>query len=80
MEFDFALGWHLLGQESTGQIDKQLPLHPVPPFQVRLSYDDLAGGKYESEFTIDVRELRGLGASKSPQMRIVSALEAMAKK
>ncbi len=80
VEFDFALGWHLLGQDSNGQIDKQLPLNPVPPFQARLSYEDLAGGKYESEFTIDVRELRGLGASKSPQMRMVKALETIAKK
>lgn len=80
VEFDFALGWHLLGQDPTGQIDKQLPLNPVPPFQARLSYEDLAGGKYESEFTIDVRELRGLGASKSPQMRMVKALETIAAK
>lgn len=78
--FDFALGWHLLGQNSSEQIDRGLPLHPVPPFQARLSYEDLAGGKYESEFTIDVRELRGLSASKSPQMRMVTALEKIAKK
>jgi len=80
IEFDFALGWHLLGQDAANTLDKALPLKPVPPFQARLSYEDLAGGKYESEFTIDVRELRGLGASKSPQMRMVAALEAIAKK
>jgi len=80
VEFDFALGWFLLGQDLTGQINIERPLHPVPPFQARLSYEDLAGGKYESEFMIDVRELRGLGASKSPKMRMVSALEKIAKK
>ncbi|EAQ06902.1 hypothetical protein [Yoonia vestfoldensis] len=77
---DFALGWFLLGQECSGQIDREKPQHPLPPFQARLSYEDLAGGKYESEFTIDVRELRGLGASKSPEMRMVTALETIAKK
>ncbi|TCO70959.1 hypothetical protein [Rhodovulum euryhalinum] len=80
LEFDFALGWFLMGQGSVGQIDRELPAHPLPPFQARLSYEDLAGGKYWSEFTIDVRELRGLGASKSPQMRMVAALEAIARK
>jgi hypothetical protein len=80
VEFDFAVGYRLLGQEPTDQRDKSLPLHAVPPFQARLSYEDLAGGEYDSEFTIDVRELRGLGASKSPQMRMVAALEEIAKK
>ena len=80
IEFDFALGWFLLGQDLDGNIDRQRPLSPLPPFKARLSYEDLAGGQYESEFTIDVRELRGLGASKSPQMRIVTALEKMVSK
>lgn len=80
VEFDFALGWFLLGQDLSGQIDGKRPLHTVPPFKARLSYEDLAGGQYESEFMIDVRELRGLGISKSLQMRMVSALEKIAKK
>ena len=67
IEFSLALGWHLLGDE------------PLPPFQATLAYEDLAGGKYESKFMIDVRELEGLGANKSPQMRIVTALEKIAK-
>jgi hypothetical protein len=80
IEFNLALGWHLLGQETTKEIDQNLPISPLPPFQVRLSYEDLAGGQYESEFTIDVRELQGLGAHKSPKMRIVSAIEKIANK
>jgi hypothetical protein len=80
IEFNLALGWHLLGQEQSTLIDPNLPLLVLPPFQVSLSYEDLAGGQYNSEFTIDVREMRGLGAHKSPQMRIVSALEKIAKK
>ncbi|WP_386679277.1 hypothetical protein [Loktanella sp. R86503] len=68
IEFNFAMGWHLLGDT------------PLPPFQARLEYQDLAGGQYVSSFTIDVRELEGLGSQKSPQMRIVSALEEIQKK
>jgi hypothetical protein len=80
VEFSFAFGWNVLGQDTAGQIDKRLPRHSVPPFQARLSYEDLAGGKYDSEFTIDVNELRGLGANKSPQMLMVAALEKIADK
>ncbi len=68
IEFSLAMGWHLLGE------------NPLPPFQATLSYEDLAGGKYESEFTIDVREMSHLGAHQSPQMRIVDALERIARK
>jgi hypothetical protein len=68
IEFSLALGWDLLGE------------NPLPPFDVRLSYEDLAGGQYESLFSINVRELDGLGANKSPQMRMVKALEEIAKK
>lgn len=67
IEFSFAMGRDLLGD------------HPLPPFQATLAYEDLAGGKYESEFTIDVREMELLGANRSPQMRIVAALEKIAK-
>jgi hypothetical protein len=63
-----ALGWDLLGE------------NPLPPFAASLTYEDLAGGEYESLFSIDVRELDGLGANKSPQMRMVKALEDVAKK
>jgi hypothetical protein len=62
-----AVAWELLGA------------NPLPPFQAKLAYEDLAGGQYESAFTIDVREMEGLGANKSPQMRIVAALEKIAK-
>tara|TARA_R110002096_G_scaffold150045_1_gene311805 strand:- start:441 stop:1115 length:675 start_codon:yes stop_codon:yes gene_type:complete len=68
IEFSFAVGWEILGEKL------------LPSFQVALSYEDLVGGQYESEFTIDVREMKGLGANKSPQMRMVTALEAIAKK
>lgn len=67
IEFNLALGWDLLGEK------------PLSPFQAKLSYEDLAGGMYDSEFTIDVREMEGLGSHKSPQMRMVAALEKMAK-
>ncbi|MCC5988766.1 MAG: hypothetical protein JJT95_13885 [Pararhodobacter sp.] len=80
IEFSLALGWQLLGQEPTKSIDKNRPISPLPPFKARLSYEDLAGGKYDGEFTIDVSEMQGLGANKSPQMRMVAALEAIAKK
>jgi hypothetical protein len=66
IEFSLAMGWNLLGDQ------------PLPPFQAKLTYEDLAGGKYESEFTIDVREMEGLGSHKSPQMRMVAALEKIA--
>ncbi|OUS08510.1 hypothetical protein A9Q96_03450 [Rhodobacterales bacterium 52_120_T64] len=68
IEYNLAMGWHLLGD------------NPMSPFKAKLSYEDIAGGKYESEFMIDVRELGSLGFHKSPQMRIVTALEKMAKK
>jgi hypothetical protein len=80
VEFNFALGWYLLGQDHSGQINLELPLWPLPPFQARLSYEDLSGGRYESEFTIDVREMQYVNASQSPQMRMVAALEQIAKK
>jgi len=68
IEFNFALAWDLLRD------------NPLPPFQARLSYEDLSGGQYESNFSIDVLELQGLGVNKSPQMRMVAALEAIAKR
>ncbi|WP_146205029.1 hypothetical protein [Meridianimarinicoccus roseus] len=80
IEFSLALGWHLLGQEAGASSGNHLPLKPLPPFKAKLSYEDLAGGKYDAEFTLDVSELQGLGANKSPQMRMVAALETLAKK
>lgn len=68
VEFSLAVGWELLGDNT------------LPPFQAKLAYEDIEGGRYESEFTIDVREMEKLGANKSPQMRIASALEKIAKK
>lgn len=79
IEFSLALGWHLLGQDESRGIDDHLPLKPLPPFKAKLSYEDLSGDQYTGEFTINVLELKGLGANKSPQMRLVSALEQMAK-
>lgn len=67
IEFNLAFSWDLL------------TANPLPPFQARLAYEDLAGGQYESLFLIDVRELERLGTNKSPQMRIVAALEKIAK-
>lgn len=80
IEFNFALGWRLLGQKGNNSIDPNLPLSSLPPFKAKLTYEDLSGGKYNAEFTINVEELKGLGTHKSPQMRMVSALEAIAKK
>ena len=80
IEFSLALGWHLLGQNTTQAVDQNLPLNPLPPFKARLRYEDLAGGEYDAEFTIDVNELKGLGANKTPQMRMVAALEKIAQK
>lgn len=68
IEFSLAVGWELLGD------------FPLSPFRVHLSFEDLTGGKYESDFIIDVREMEGLGANKSPTMRAVAALENIAKK
>jgi hypothetical protein len=68
IEFSLAVGWELLGD------------FPLSPFRVHLSFEDLTGGKYESDFVIDVREMEGLGANKSPTMRAVAALESIAKK
>jgi len=80
VEFNFALGWNLLGQDLSNDSNDELPSRPLPPFQAKLSYEDLAGAQYDGEFTIDVREMEGLGAHKSPQMRIVAALEMIEKK
>jgi hypothetical protein len=79
IEFNLTLGWLLFGQTST-PIDPNQPIKTLPPLKARLTYEDLSGGGYSSEFTLDVRELAGLGAQKSPQMRIVSALEKIAMK
>lgn len=54
IEFSLALGWHLLGQNTTQSVDRTLPLNALPPFTARLTYEDLAGGKYDAKFTIDV--------------------------
>jgi hypothetical protein len=80
IEFNFALGWHLLGQDTSGTVDPNRPLKPLSPFLARISYEDLTGAEYNGEFVIDVRAMRGLGSHKSPQMRIASALETIAKR
>ena len=67
IEFNLGLGWELLGES------------PLPPFQVKMTYTDLVGNEYESEFSVDVQEMLAFGSHKSPQMRIVTALEKMAK-
>lgn len=63
IEFSFAFGWELLGD------------NPLPPFSAKLSYEDLSGERYEGSFILDVKEMEKLGANKSPQMRLVSAIE-----
>jgi hypothetical protein len=81
IEFNLALGWRLLGQDAEKDtIEEGVPVSPLPPFKASLSYEDLAGGKYEGQFTIDVREMQGRGVHKSPQMRMVAALEKIAKR
>lgn len=68
IEFSFGFGWDLLGNE------------PLAPFVAELVYEDLSGEIYEGSFTIDVRQMEGLGAEKSPHMRMVKSLEDIAKK
>lgn len=63
IEFSFAMGWELLGD------------NPLPPFAAKLSYKDLSGEHYEGSFILDIKEMEKLGANKSPQMRLVSAVE-----
>lgn len=67
IEFSLAMGWSLLGNS------------PLPPFKARLTYFDLLGAEYESEFLIDVREMEGMGANKSPQMLLVKSVDGVAK-
>ncbi|AUQ55399.1 hypothetical protein MACH17_06830 [Phaeobacter inhibens] len=67
VQFSLGFGWDLLGE------------NPLPPFSVTLRYEDLAGGRYRSDFTLDVREMEKLSADKSPEMRMVDALEKIAK-
>lgn len=67
VQFNFAMGWELLGEK------------PLPPFKAKLSYDDLVGFGYESEFLVDVRELKGISAHQTPEIRMVKALEKIAK-
>ncbi|QAX28832.1 hypothetical protein [Leisingera sp. NJS204] len=66
VKFSLGVGWRLLGEK------------PLPPFAVSLVYEDLAGGEYRSNFVLDIREMAKLGADKSPEMRMVSALEKIA--
>ncbi|MEJ6389491.1 hypothetical protein [Gymnodinialimonas ulvae] len=67
IEFNLGVGFRLF------------EVGPLPPFKATLSYEDLAGDQYESDFTIDIRQMEKMTSHKSPQMRIVSALEDMAK-
>lgn len=68
IEFNLAVGWELLGD------------HPLPPFKVKLTYEDLSGGEYESEYEIDVRQIEKMGAHASPTMLIAKALQKIEKK
>ncbi|GGF56006.1 hypothetical protein GCM10011402_04930 [Paracoccus acridae] len=63
IEFSFALGWEVLGDK------------PLPPFVAKLAYEDLSAVRYEGYFMLDIKEMEKLGANKSPQMRLVSAVE-----
>jgi hypothetical protein len=67
VSFPFALGWDLLRDK------------PIPPFSVKITYEDIEGTEYWTEIPLDVRELEKLGAEKSPIMRAVTALEKIAK-
>lgn len=66
--FSLGIGFELLGE------------NPLPPFVVHLSYEDLIGNEYSTDFELDIRELDGFGANKGVFMRGVSALESIAKK
>lgn len=80
IEFSLGFGWCLVGQDRANPPNPKHPLTALPPFRARLTYEDLAGGKYSSEFVIDVREMTFFEANRSPQMRAVAALESIAKK
>lgn len=67
-EYGFAMGHEVVGKK------------PFPPFDVKLEYSDINGAEYEGLFALDVREFSKIGVHKSPQMRIVAALESIDKK
>ena len=66
--YSLEMGWELIGG------------NPLPPFSVRLGYEDLDGNKYSTNFELDVHELAALDANTGPLMRGVSALEKIARK
>ena len=68
VEFSFAIGHQILGQS------------PLPPFESRIIYQDLNANEYEGKFSLDVREMKNLGAHRTPQMRVVKALESISNK
>ncbi len=68
VEFSLAFGWDLLNADP-----------PLPPFEVNIRYEDLLGGEYKGRFLLDVREMEKLGAERSVQMRLVRAVENLAK-
>lgn len=68
VQYNLALGWNVLGDE------------PLPVFKAKVEYENLLGGKYVGDFELDIREMQGLGSEKSPQMRVVKAVEDIATK
>lgn len=63
-----------------GMVNGVLGPNPIPPFKVHLQYKDLVGHQYQGTFILDVRELAKIGIHPTPEMRIVAALEQIAKK
>ena len=63
---------------SLGTGPKLIGNNPLPPFSVRLGYEDVDGNKYSTNFELDVQELGALDANDGPLMRGVKALETIA--
>ena len=67
VSYNFGMGYKLVAEPT------------IPPIRVIVQYQDIDGGKYESEQWLDVRELRWQRADKPPSARSAIALEDMAK-
>ncbi|MFT5344093.1 MAG: hypothetical protein ACI9BH_003319, partial [Paracoccaceae bacterium] len=62
-----GMGWGLLDDT------------PLPPFKVRLEYEDIEGTEYGTEMTLDISEMEMIGAEESLPTRTAKSLEAIAK-
>lgn len=66
VSFNFGMGFRLLGEDGEP---------PLPPFDVKVRYADIEGTKYESTYTIDVRELELQQAHKLPMSVIADGIK-----